>query len=195
VAIQVKNLSCVTITNKQRSYAIDRDKIAHIASEISTRLGVNHYEVCVTFVSAAAMRELNQKFRGKDKSTDVLSFPQYQWKRPLKVRKTPPENRPILNPMPLGDIIVSPADAEENAARVRTTFDREICFLLVHGILHLVGHDHMKPGEKKIMFTEQKKLMRVFAGTSRRDPLWAGCARKKSRNTKQSINKKRKSSK
>jgi probable rRNA maturation factor len=177
--LSVKKIECVTVKNDQRTYGLDLKKIKNIATEISCKLGINHYETCITFVTPRKMKEFNSQFRGKDSSTDVLSFPQYQWKRPLKVRKNPPQKRPLLNPMPLGDILISAKDAEENAQRVGTTLDREICFLVVHGILHLVGHDHMEPKGKKIMFDEQTKLMRAFARSSGKDPAWKRCAWKK----------------
>lgn len=121
------------------------------------------------------MRDLNLRYLEKDKSTDVLSFPQYTWKRPLKFQKDPPEPRPIVNPLPLGDVVISALDAAENVKNSQEKLPREICFLLVHGILHLVGHDHMKPKEKKRMFAEQAKLMRLFAGGRGKKPMWYDC--------------------
>ncbi len=166
---------CVHIISNHRAFKIDRKKISAIASEICRRLGVAHYEVCLQFVSPQTMRELNRRYLEKDKSTDVLSFPQYSWKRPLKFQKDPPEPRPIVNPLPLGDVVISALDASENVNKSKEKLQREICFLLVHGILHLVGHDHMKPQEKKRMFAEQTKLMRIFAGGKGKRPLWHGC--------------------
>jgi probable rRNA maturation factor len=174
----VKQPACVHIISNQRAFKIDRKKIAAIAGEICRRLGVAHYEVCLQFVTPQAMQSLNKHYREKDTSTDVLSFPQYTWKRPLKFQKDPPDPRPIVNPLPLGDVVISARDASENVNNVQDKLPREICFLLVHGILHLVGHDHMKPSEKKRMFSEQAKLMRVFAGTKKKAPLWDGCIKK-----------------
>jgi probable rRNA maturation factor len=121
------------------------------------------------------MQELNKQYREKDKSTDVLSFPQYTWKKPLKFQKDPPEPRPIINPLPLGDVVISAVDAADNVNNSQEKLSREICFLLVHGILHLVGHDHMKLAEKKRMFAEQTKLMRLFSGKKSKPPMWQGC--------------------
>lgn len=171
----MKQPGCVHIISKHRAFKIDRKKISAIASEICRRLGVAHYEVCLQFVSPQAMRGLNKQYREKDKSTDVLSFPQYAWKRPLKFQKDPPDPRPIINPLPLGDVVISAADAAYNVKNSPEKLEREICFLVVHGILHLVGHDHMKPADKKRMFAEQTKLMRLFAGTKTKDPMWLNC--------------------
>ncbi len=176
VTLRVKNIECVHVMNSFRSYKVNRAKITTIATEICRRLGVGHYEVCLQFLSPRAMRTLNKKFRKKDKSTDVLSFPQYDFKRPLKVQATSPASIPVLNPLPLGDVVISIADAAANARDAGQPLDREVCFLVVHGILHLVGHDHMKAAEKKRMFAEQNKLMRVFSGSKTKAAAWAGCA-------------------
>lgn len=168
--------SCVHVINKVRKFKVDTKRVTNIAVEICERLGVHHYEVCVQFISPKAMRDLNKTFRQKDKSTDVLSFPQYTWKKALKAEtgKLSLAKRKIMNPMPLGDVVISLEDALANAEESRHGFDQEVCFLLVHGILHLVGHDHMKPGEKRRMFAEQKKLMTCLRGR-KKSPLWQGC--------------------
>jgi probable rRNA maturation factor len=121
------------------------------------------------------MQALNKKYRDQDKSTDVLSFPQYNWKRALTVKSTPTLAVKILNPLPLGDVVICADEAENNAKKTGHTLDKEVCFLLVHGILHLVGHDHMKTPEKKRMFTEQRKLMRFFSGGKSQEPAWKYC--------------------
>jgi probable rRNA maturation factor len=166
------------VTNHHRNYRIDRSKIIGIVSEVSRRLGVAQYEICVQFVSPNKMRSLNKTYRHQDKSTDVLSFPQYDWRRPLKVQKTPSPEVKILNPLPLGDVVISTSDAALNAAESGHDLSKEICFLLIHGILHLVGHDHMKPTEKRKMFSEQSKLMRIFAGKRAEFPAWSECIKK-----------------
>jgi probable rRNA maturation factor len=178
VALSIKHVACVHVTNHNRNYRIDRNKIIKIVSEVSRRLGVAQYEICVQFVSPNKMRSLNKIYRHQDKSTDVLSFPQYDWRRPPKVQKTPSPEVKVLNPLPLGDVVISTSDAALNAAESGHDLSKEICFLLVHGILHLVGHDHMKPAEKRKMFSEQSKLMRIFSGRRPAFPAWSGCAKK-----------------
>ena len=165
----------VHVMNNYRSYKVNRKLVTALAAEICRRLRVAHYELCVQFVSPKAMRELNSQYREKNISTDVLAFPQYKWKRALKFQVDPPSTRPILNPLPLGDIVISTDDAAANAKVSKHPLDKEICFLIVHGVLHLVGHDHKKAGEKKRMFDEQKKLMRIFLGSKTKKPAWDGC--------------------
>lgn len=178
VTLSIKNVACVHVTNRYRRFNVDRKKISQIVTEVSRRLGIAQYEICVQFVSPAAMRRLNKQYRKQDKTTDVLSFPQCEWKRPLKVQKDPAPTVKIMNPLPLGDVVISPADATLNARDSGHELAKEICFLMVHGILHLVGHDHMKPGERRRMFAEQTKLMRLFSGGRSGRPVWTGCVKK-----------------
>lgn len=136
----------------------------------------------MSLVESRAIKRLNRDFRAKDKATDVLSFPQETFPKPLKVRpaaararKKAPAKGP---PAPLGDVVISLPDAAKNAATIGQDLDREVCFLLVHGILHLCGHDHLEPKEEKAMLTEQRKLMRLLAAKRGPNgkPLWTGCA-------------------
>lgn len=180
--LSIKNVACVHVTNRYRHFKVDRKKISQIVTEVSRRLGIAQYEICVQFVSPTAIRRLNKQYRKQDKTTDVLSFPQCEWKRPLKVQKDPAPTVKIMNPLPLGDVVISPTDATLNARGSGHDLAKEICFLIVHGILHLAGHDHMKTGERRRMFAEQTKLMRLFSGGRSGKPVWTGCV-KKSRTT------------
>lgn len=90
-------------------------------------------EVSVLLCDNAAIREKNREYRGKDTSTDVLSFPMF----------LPDElDDPMEIPVPLGDIVISLERAEEQAAELGNTPLREIAFLAVHSTLHLLGYDH-----------------------------------------------------
>ena len=174
----LNDVSCVQVVSKVRSHSVQVAKIAAIGTEICRRLGVSHYEVSVQFIGPRAMHKLNLEYRDKDSSTDVLSFPQFEWKKPLIVHAGKlPVARRVLNPMPLGDVVISLADAAVNAKESGHGLDYEVCFLLIHGILHLVGHDHMKPSEKKRMFAEQDKVLKLLAKGPRGKPIWAGCVK------------------
>lgn len=171
---------CVQVIGKVRGYTVNNKQLAKLTSQICERLGVHQYEVCIQFVGPKAMQELNKRYRTKDTSTDVLSFPQYEWKRPLKFHTGPIASiaRKVMNPMPLGDVVISLPDAAANAKDSKHGLDQEVCFLVVHGILHLVGHDHMKPGEKKRMFGEQEKIMTMFSGSRTKKAEWLKCVTK-----------------
>ena len=174
-------VTCVQVESKVRTYTVQAKQISRIGAELCQRLGVSHYEVSILFVGPRAMRKLNLAYRAKDSSTDVLSFPQFQWKKALKIHTGKlPIARRVLNPMPLGDVVISLADAEANAKESGHGLDYEVCFLLIHGILHLVGHDHMKPAEKKLMFAEQDKAIKLLSSKDDNGPVkWKRCVRAK----------------
>ena len=89
-------------------------------------------EVSVTFTDDSGIRRLNKKFRGKDRSTDVLSFPLLT------------EGTPAVPGMPaeLGDIVLSLERVRAQGEEYGHGFFRELCFLVIHSTLHLLGYDH-----------------------------------------------------
>lgn len=107
-------------------------------------------EISVTFVDDAAIHALNREHRGVDRPTDVLSFPQFEPDEEL-----PPE--PL--PYPLGDVVVSLDTTRRQAAEYGHGFERELGFLLAHGLLHLLGYDHMTPDEEVAMRARQRELL------------------------------------
>lgn len=72
----------------------------------------------------------------------------------------------------LGDIVICLDVAQENAKKIGQGLDREVCFLIVHGMLHLCGHDHEIKPEETIMFREQRKIMKSFADKQK---IWKNC--------------------
>ena len=76
----------------------------------------------------------------------------------------------------IGDIVISPEDALRNAENIGHSLDRETCFLLVHGFLHLCGHDHEEPEQERLML-EQQKLVMDYLETVADQPLWVNCIR------------------
>ena len=91
-------------------------------------------EVSLTFCDDEKIRELNNKFRGIDKATDVLSFPLFD-------DETPDYIVPEIDCM-LGDIVISLERARAQAEEFGHSYERETAFLAVHSILHLLGYDH-----------------------------------------------------
>ena len=133
----------------------------------------------VSFVDEREMEDLNRRYRGKASSTDVLSFPQIKWKQPLCFKSLRDfrsfcaggQAHPGV-PLSLGDIVISVQDATLNANRIGQGVDRELCFLLVHGLFHLLGHDHMSPEDEDLMVKEQRKMMDFLEASG--VPLWHG---------------------
>ena len=107
-------------------------------------------EISVTFVDMEEIHELNKLHRGVDKPTDVLSFPQFE-----DVCEEAPEEGEIC----LGDVVICREKAAEQAEEFGHSFEREILYLFVHSVLHLLGYDHMEEGEKKEMRAREEKIM------------------------------------
>ncbi len=110
-------------------------------------------EVSLSFVSDEEIREINKNFRDMDKSTDVLSFPQIDYDVDEVVMTN--EKGEIV----LGDIIISIDTAKRQAEEYGHSLKREICFLTVHSMLHLLGYDHMNEEDEKEMFAKQKDIL------------------------------------
>ena len=166
------------IVFKDRRYLVDFDKIDLLSKRIQEFLGVQDFELSVNIVSPEEMQDLNQQFRDKDRSTDVLSFPQEEFVPPITTDH--PFQDEISSDAPpklLGDIAISLIDAEQNAKSIGQGLDRELCFLLVHGILHLCGHDHLEPEEEKVMLQQQKKIMEKLEDSEPPPAIWNQCAR------------------
>ncbi|HUT25844.1 MAG TPA: rRNA maturation RNase YbeY [Sumerlaeia bacterium] len=90
-------------------------------------------EVSVLYVDDAEMRELNEKYRGVSRSTNVLAFPMNE------------DPGPAIGPALLGDVVVSLETAKRQARETGCSWRHEIAVLLVHGVLHLLGQDHEGP--------------------------------------------------
>ncbi|MGJ8728920.1 rRNA maturation RNase YbeY [Listeria aquatica] len=115
-------------------------------------------EMSVTFMDNAGIREINREYRSKDAATDVISF---------ALEELGEDEMPIIfeeNQLPrnLGDIIISTERANEQAKEYGHSFDRELGFLAVHGLLHLLGYDHMEKADEEKMFGLQKEVLDAY---------------------------------
>ncbi len=110
-------------------------------------------EVNLTVVDNEEIHRINLEYREKDSATDVLSFPMSDGE---EFDVDPETNRIIL-----GDIVISAEKAAEQAKEYGHSFEREMCFLATHSMLHLLGYDHEKSTEEeKIMFQKQDKILK-----------------------------------
>lgn len=112
-------------------------------------------EVSVEFVSPAFIKELNNEYRGVDRETDVLSFPIFNSEEEIK-------NIDYHLPLILGDIIINPERASTQAKEVGNTFNREVLYLSIHSLLHLLGYDHMDEDDKDKMRTKEKIILSLL---------------------------------
>lgn len=111
----------------------------------------NNVEVSITFVDNKDIKELNNKFRKIDKETDVLSFPL------IDDFENVNQNQCVF----LGDIVISVEKAIEQADTYGHSLRREITFLIIHAMLHLLGYDHMEEEEEKQMISKQKAIFKL----------------------------------
>ncbi len=107
------------------------------------------------------MRDLNREHRAKDAPTDVLSFPLFEPDAFDRHGVTTPLAPPHEEQM-LGDIVISVDTAARQAEAYDATLEREVERLLIHGVLHLCGHDHLDPGERAVMEREERRLAGVI---------------------------------
>lgn len=108
-------------------------------------------EVSLTLTDNENIKQLNQTYRNKNSETDVLSFPQYD------ILKEGVPKDPILY---LGDIVISVEKAREQALDFGHSFEREMVYLTVHSMYHLMGYDHMEDSEKTVMREMEKKTLK-----------------------------------
>ncbi|GAB2806812.1 rRNA maturation RNase YbeY [Actinocorallia aurea] len=113
-------------------------------------------ELSILMVDEPAMHELNQKWMGEDKSTDVLAFPMDEL-RPGHLSGGSEDG--VADPGLLGDVVLCPAVAERQAKTAGHSTQEEMELLCAHGILHLLGYDHAEPEEHAEMFGLQGKLL------------------------------------
>ena len=142
----------LSIYPEELSFAEGIEKNVRLAAEKTAELyGVPTAEVSITLTNNAYIHELNKKYRQIDRPTDVLSFALNESEEPEV------EDGPEINV--LGDIIISVERAEEQAAEYGHSVRREMAFLTVHGMLHLLGYDHMEEADRLEMEAEQKYVM------------------------------------
>lgn len=113
-------------------------------------------EISFSFVNPDEIKKLNAEYRGKDAVTDVLSFPMHE--DFLKNKQVIIRDNPYL-PLLLGDIVICTQQAEIQAKEYENTFIRELSYLSVHSVLHLLGYDHMEENDKSLMRGIEKAIM------------------------------------
>ena len=139
----------IFLNNKQDNIQVDTVFWNIFTIDICKLLKLDdNIEISITFVNNEEIQKLNKTYRAIDKPTDVLSFPfDNSFNLPIKV---------------LGDVVVSIEKAELQAKEYEHSITREVAFLIIHGILHLLGYDHQNLEQEEKMFSLQKKLLQNF---------------------------------
>jgi len=128
----------------------DRPLLARRARAALRAVGHARSELSLALVGDSAMAELNGAHRGKPGPTDVLSFSLLEGAHAA--------HRGAL----LGDVVIDVEQADRQARRARRSLDAELAKLLVHGVLHLLGHDHERADEARRMRREERRLLRAL---------------------------------
>ena len=129
---------------------VDRRRLRSRAARLLREVDCAGAELSVSLVDDDEMAALNARYRGIERPTDVLSF--------SLVEGEHAERRGAL----LGDVVVSLETAEVQARRGRRSLDEEVLRLLIHGVLHLLGHDHERADEARRMRAEERRLWRAL---------------------------------
>ena len=140
----------IWIQNRQKPIPLDSKKIRRVVQRILASLGLPEAELSLLLVDDKQIQELNHRFLGRDKPTNVLAFPMRKGKGP------------VLHPNLLGDLVISAETAQRQSNRFGLNDFEMIILLMIHGLLHLVGYEH--EGTRKgaqAMARKQKELLRL----------------------------------
>lgn len=144
--------------NNESGVAVDTERLVALATFALDELRIHpQAELSIVLVDAETMSAYHEKFMGEPGPTDVLSFPMDELRTPE------PDEEPPLGL--LGDIVLCPEVTAAQAADSNRTPDDEADYLLIHGLLHLLGHDHAEPAEKKVMFDLNDRIIAAWAAS------------------------------
>ena len=155
----------IMINNDQQAFPVD-EALLKRAVEMTLALhgGVSNAQVGVTLVDDEAIRQLNQRFRGIDRPTDVLSFPMIDG---MLAEASPAALLGCVDPetgaLELGDLVICPARAAEQAQDYGHSLQRELGYLCAHGMLHLLGYDHEDEDERAVMRQKEEKALAALS--------------------------------
>ena len=126
-------------------------------------LKINNFslEVNIAFVSPKKIKELNSNFRNVNKVTDVLSFPQLDNIDLFNITKEkyPMDYNMETGNVMLGDIYICVKKVKKQSKEYQTTLQREMSYMSVHGLLHLLGYDHIEEDDKKAMRIKEEEIL------------------------------------
>lgn len=142
----------IRIENQQKRIKISKRPIRTAVSRLMKLVNCDDKEISITLVDDASIQRINKRYLSKDRPTNVISFSLQEGEFGG------------INPEMLGDIIISVDTAERDADRGFFTFNEEILFLIIHGLLHLLGYNHENTTEANIrrMRRKEKELFRLL---------------------------------
>jgi probable rRNA maturation factor len=160
----------VFAADEQTDIPVDTMRWVRLAEKVLEAEGLKgDAELSVLFVDEEAIADLNRRFLGKSGPTDVLAFPIDE--EPVEGGRSPDSGgtgpgylpaEPTDLPVLLGDVVICPAVARRNAPSHAGTYEDEVALLVVHGILHLLGMDHVDDSEAEAMEKRERDLLARF---------------------------------
>ena len=151
----------VFINDLQKKHEVDSARLHQTAFSILREMNCEEQcELSIALVDDEEMHRLNLQYRGIDRPTDVLSFALQEAEEPL-VHPTPDSD--TITPILLGDVIISTETTQRQAQEYEHSLEQELYRLLIHGILHLLGYDHLVDEDAEVMEAQEKQLARQLA--------------------------------
>ena len=135
----------LVLTNRQRTRRVDIRSLRALVAAVLDDLGIDA-EIGIHLVSAREMAKVNWDFLRHEGSTDVITFDHSSTTERLH-----------------GELFISVADAVVQAEEFGTTWDEELARYVIHGLLHLLGHDDLEPAKRRVMKRRENRLVRKFA--------------------------------
>ena len=135
----------IQIENRQSKFKIERRKLRGTVSRILKILDYADKEISIVLTDDESIKTLNRQYLGKNKTTNVISF---------SLREGEYGD---INPQILGDVVISLDTAQKDALKNNLSFEEEIDFLLIHGILHLLGYNHENTSRDETIKMKQKE--------------------------------------
>jgi probable rRNA maturation factor len=155
--------------DEQSAAEVEVDRWTTLARQVLVAEGVRgEAELSLLFVDEDAIAELNQRFMDAEGPTDVLAFPiddpavSGRWPDAGTAGPDRDDPEPSDLPLLLGDVVVCPSVARRQAPGHAGTYEDELALLVVHGVLHVLGHDHAEPGEAAVMQSRERDLLERF---------------------------------
>lgn len=161
----------IFIDNRQEVIDVEDklyDKIKEIIDYALKEEGVKvDYEVSVILIDNNEIRNINRETRNIDSATDVLSFPMLEYPegevfKDVYLNYEFDDTYLDDGKLVIGDIAISLQRAKEQSVEYDHSFEREVLYLTVHSVLHLMGYDHMEEADKKKMRTREEDILNKF---------------------------------
>ena len=141
----------IEVFNETKEQLKEIDELNNLFPFLLDYFNLDNVICNVIIVDNEEIHKINKEYRNIDRETDVISFA-------LEDDKTMPEDDIRM----LGDIYISIDKAKDQAKEYNHSLKRELCFLMTHGFLHLLGYDHMKKEDEEIMFPLQEKILEEY---------------------------------